>query len=46
MLIKQADDKSADIATLTALLAHPQASAQTRERIQDQIRQLQSGMRA
>ena len=46
MLIKQADDKSADIATLTALLAHPLASAQTRERIQDQIRQLQAGMRA
>ena len=46
MLIKQADDKSADLATLTALLAHPQAGAQTRERIQDQIRQLQAGMRA
>ena len=46
MLIKQADDKSADIATLTGLLAHPRANAPTRERIQNQIRDLQAGMRA
>ena len=44
MLIKQADDKSVDVATLTGLLAHPQANAPTRERIQDQIRQLQCGV--
>ena len=43
MLIKQADDKSADIAILNSLLAHPAANADTRKKIEQEIRNISSG---
>lgn len=45
MLIKQADDKTKDIETLRAFLARPDASADTRKKIEQEIRNIQSGMR-
>jgi hypothetical protein len=45
MIIKNADDKSHDIATLQSLLTHPQATGETRKRIEQEIRNRQAGMR-
>lgn len=45
MLIKQADDKSRDIQTLTELASRPNASPDTRQRIEQEIRNIRSGMK-
>lgn len=45
MIIKEADDKSRDIETLQALLAHPSAQADTRKRIEQEIRSIKAGVR-
>ena len=45
MLIKKADDRSADVDTLRGLAARPDASQETRRRIEQEIRNIQSGMR-
>lgn len=45
MLIKAADDKSKDIATLQLLAARPDASADTRKKIEQEIRNIQSGIK-
>jgi hypothetical protein len=45
MLIKQADDKTGDVEALKALAARPDASADTRKKIEQEIRNLQSGMK-
>lgn len=46
MQIKTADDKSKDIATLQLLAARPDARADTRKRIEQEIRNIQSGIKA
>lgn len=43
MLIKQADDRTADIETLKTLLSHPAAKADTKKRIEQEIRNISSG---
>lgn len=43
MLIKEADDKSADISTLKLLLNHPEATADTKKKIEQEIRNISSG---
>ena len=43
MLIKQADDRTGDIATLKALLAHPAATADTKRKMEQEIRNISSG---
>ena len=43
MLIKQADDKTDDIATLKSLLTHPAATAETKKKIEQEIRNVSSG---
>lgn len=43
MLIKEADNKAADLATLKSLLTHPAANADTRKRIEQEIRNISSG---
>lgn len=45
MLIKAADDKSKDIATLQLLAARLDASADTRKKIEQEIRNIQSGIK-
>lgn len=45
MLIKAADDKSNDITTLQLLAARPDASADTRKKIEQEIRNIQSGIK-
>ncbi len=45
MLIKQADDRTKDIATLQALASRPDASADIRKKIEQEIRNIQSGMK-
>ncbi len=45
MLIKAPDDKSKDIETLQLLAARPDASADTRKRIGQEIRNIQSGIK-
>ena len=45
MLIKAADDKTKDIETLKALAARPDASTDTRKRIEQEIRNIQSGIK-
>ncbi|HDO1376885.1 TPA: NERD domain-containing protein [Aeromonas veronii] len=45
MLIKKADDRSADIETLKTLLARPDVSPNVRTLIDREIRNIQSGMR-
>jgi hypothetical protein len=45
MLIKKADDKTGDVETLRALAARPDASADTRKKIEQEIRNIQSGMK-
>lgn len=45
MLIKAADDKSNDIATLKALAARADASADMRKKIEQEIRNIQSGIK-
>jgi hypothetical protein len=45
MLIKTADDKSKDIATLQLLVARPDASTDTRKKIEQEIRNIQSGIK-
>ena len=45
MLIKQADDKTKDLETLKALAARPDATADTRKKIEQEIRNIQSGMK-
>lgn len=44
ILIEPADDKSKDIENLSALLKHPQATADTRQKIEREIRNIRSGM--
>jgi hypothetical protein len=44
VLIKHADDKAEDIEILRRLLAHPAASADTKARIEQEIRFIQSGL--
>ncbi|MDE1547131.1 nuclease-related domain-containing protein [Dechloromonas agitata] len=43
MLIKEADDKTHDLATLKSLLNHPTANAETKKRIEQEIRNISSG---
>lgn len=43
MLIKEADDKTEDLATLKSLLNHPSATADIRKRIEQEIRTISSG---
>ncbi len=43
MIIKSADDKTKDIETLQGLLRHPAASADTKKKIEQEIRNIQSG---
>lgn len=43
MIIKTADDRTNDIGTLQGLLKHPAASADTRKKIEQEIRNIQSG---
>ncbi len=45
MLIKAADDKTKDIEALKALAARPDASADTRKTIEQEIRNIQSGIK-
>lgn len=45
MLIKQADDKSADLEILKILTARPDASADIRKKIEQEIRNIQSGIK-
>jgi hypothetical protein len=45
MLIKQADDKTRDIATLKSLLNHPTANAEIKKKIEQEIRNIQSGIK-
>ena len=45
MLIKKSDDKTKDIETLRSLLAHPAASAETKKRIETEIRNIASGIK-
>lgn len=45
MLIKSADDRSRDLEMLQSLLSHPQATADTRRKIDDEIRKLRSGIK-
>lgn len=45
MLIKQADDKTKDIETLRALASRTDAPADTRKKIEQEIRNIQSGMK-
>lgn len=45
MLIKQADDKNKEIEVLKVLGARPDASADIRKRIEQEIRNIQSGMK-
>ncbi len=45
MIIKEADDKARDIETLQALAARPDANAETRKRIEQEIRNIQAGVR-
>ena len=45
MIIKHADDRSGDVATLEALLDHPDASATDRQRITAEIRRIKAGVR-
>lgn len=43
MLIKETDDKTNDFVTLKSLLGHPAANADTRKRIEQEIRNISSG---
>lgn len=45
MIIKHADNKSQDIETLQSLLSHPKATGDTRKRIEQEIRNINAGMR-
>lgn len=45
MLIKSADDKSKDIQTLQTLSNHPEANAETKRRIEQELRFIQSGIK-
>jgi hypothetical protein len=45
MLIKEADDKTNDLATLKLLLNHPAANAETKKRIEQEIRNISSGVK-
>lgn len=45
MIIKEADDKARDIETLQALSARPDANADARKRIEQEIRNIQAGVR-
>ena len=45
MIIKHADNKSQDIETLQSLLSHPKAIGDTRKRIEQEIRNINAGMR-
>lgn len=45
MIIKEADDKARDIETLQALAARRDANAETRKRIEQEIRNIQAGVR-
>lgn len=45
MIIKEADDKARDIEILQALAARPDASAETRKRIEQEIRNIKAGVR-
>ena len=45
MIIKHADNKSQDIEALQSLLSHPKAIGDTRKRIEQEIRNINAGMR-
>lgn len=45
MIIKQADSKQSDLATLQDLLSHPEADTVTKKRIEREIRNIQAGIR-
>lgn len=45
MLIKSADDKTKDLNTLKALATRPDASADTRKRIEAEVRNIASGIK-
>jgi hypothetical protein len=44
MIIKEADDRARDIEALQALAARPDANAETRKRIEQEIRNIQAGV--
>ena len=46
MLIKKTDDKTKDIETLRSLLNHPAASAETKKRIETEIRNMPQASKA
>jgi hypothetical protein len=45
MIIKEADDKKNSIRALQALLSRPDCGADTRKRIEQEIRNIQAGIR-
>ena len=45
MIIKPADDKSPQLATLEALLSNPAADTTTKRRIEQEIRNIKAGIR-
>ena len=45
MIIKEPDDKGAQIAQLELLLQHPKADASTKKRIEQEIRNIRAGMK-
>lgn len=45
MIIKEADDKVCDISTLKSLASRPDATPETRKRIEQEIRNIQAGAR-
>lgn len=45
MLIKQAEDRGADVAVLTSLLGHPDATSSVKEKIRLELRLIQSGIK-
>ncbi len=45
MIIKQSDDKQSQLLTLQSLLSHPLADSNTKKRIEQEIRNIQAGIR-
>lgn len=45
MIIKHADSKQQDIATLQSLLNHPQVNSDTKKRIEQEMRNIQAGIK-
>jgi len=45
MLIKEADDKTSDLEILNSLLSHPSANVETKKKIEQEIRNISSGVK-